>query len=161
MRALPFGASRSVYSFLRVAHSLWWLGCVALKLPWTNFFDDVITLARSEESVSVDVVTRQFFRLLGWGVSEGEKDFPFSEKFKALGIEVDLSAWSSGIARFANTSKRTAELVSTIKTVLESRTFASPSCPSSARPHAVCSCAALGPGFQALSQRSYCPCLFR
>ena len=29
-KALPFGASRSVYSFLRVAHSLWWLGCVAL-----------------------------------------------------------------------------------------------------------------------------------
>ena len=123
MRALPFGASRSVYSFLRVAHSLWWLGCVALKLPWTNFFDDFITLARSEESVSVEVVTRQFFRLLGWAVSEGEKDLPFSEKFRALGIEVDLSAWSSGVAKFANTSKRTAELVSTIKSVLESRSL--------------------------------------
>ena len=123
MRALPFGASRSVYSFLRVAHSLWWLGCVALKLPWTNFFDDFITLARSEESVSVEVVTRQFFRLLGWAVSEGEKDLPFSEKFRALGIEVDLSAWSSGVAKFANTSKRTAELVSTIKSVLESHTL--------------------------------------
>jgi len=123
MRALPFGASRSVYSFLRVAHSLWWLGCVALKLPWTNFFGDFITLARSEESASVEVVTRQFFRLLGWGISEGEKDLPFSEKFRALGIEVDLSDWSSGVARFANTSKRTAELVPTIKTVLESRTL--------------------------------------
>lgn len=30
MLALPFGASNSVYSFLRVAHSLWWLGCKAL-----------------------------------------------------------------------------------------------------------------------------------
>jgi len=123
MRALPFGASRSVYSFLRVAHSLWWLGCVALKLPWTNFFDDFITLERSEESASVEVVTKQFFRLLGWAVSEGEKDLPFSEKFKALGIEIDLADWSSGVARFANTCKRTAELVSTIKNALESRTL--------------------------------------
>ena len=100
-------------------------GWVVLRLSCLGQISSMTLLpwARSEESVSVDVVTRQFFRLLGWGVSEGEKDLPFSEKFKALGIEVDLSAWSSGIARFANTSKRTAELVSTIKTVLESRTL--------------------------------------
>ena len=50
MRALPFGASNSVYSFLRVAHSLWWLGCKALYLTWSNFFDDFITLARAKEA---------------------------------------------------------------------------------------------------------------
>lgn len=31
LHAVPFGASRAVFSFLRVAHSLWWLGCTALK----------------------------------------------------------------------------------------------------------------------------------
>ena len=118
MKALPFGASKSVYSFLRVAHSLWWLGCVALKLPWTNFFDDFITLARSAEAGSVEIVASQFFKLLGWGVSEGDKDLPFATKFKALGIEIDLSEWSSGVAKFANTSKRAAELTATIDSIL-------------------------------------------
>jgi hypothetical protein len=102
-----------------VAHSLWWLGCAALKLPWTNFFDDFITLARTAEAVSVEVVASQFFKLLGWCVSEGEKDLPFSTRFKALGIEIDLSDWSTGVARFANTSKRSAELVATIDAILK------------------------------------------
>lgn len=53
MRALPFGASRSVYGFLRVAHSLWWLGCKVLRILWSNFFDDFITFARAPESESV------------------------------------------------------------------------------------------------------------
>ena len=55
MKALPFGASRSVYSFLRVAHSLWWLGSVALHFIWSSFFDDFVTLARKSESQAVDI----------------------------------------------------------------------------------------------------------
>lgn len=82
MRALPFGASRSVYSFLRVAHSLWWLGCVALKFPWSSFFDDFITLCRKCEA--------------RWLVSEGDKNLPFACTFKALGVEIDCSHWQSG-----------------------------------------------------------------
>ena len=52
---------------------------------------DFITLARTAEADSVEVVASQFFKLLGWCVSEGEKDLSFSTKFKALGIEIDLS----------------------------------------------------------------------
>ena len=55
MRALPFGASRSVYGSLRTAHSLWWLGRKMLKLPWSNFFDDFITLATKPEYANVAV----------------------------------------------------------------------------------------------------------
>ena len=78
MKALPFGASNSVYSFLRVAHSLWWLGCKALRLIWSNFFDDFITLARLQETELVSIAAQQFFKLLGWAVSSGEKDQPFA-----------------------------------------------------------------------------------
>ena len=106
MRALPFGASRSVYAFLRTAHSLWWLGCKILKLTWSNFFDDFITLAREPECDSVSLLVAQFFKLLGWGVSDGEKDLPFSTVFKALGVEIDLTQWRVGRAKFANTEKR-------------------------------------------------------
>ena len=118
MRALPFGASKSVYSFLRVSHSLWWLGCKSLKLVWSNFFDDYITFCRAVESDSVAIAALQFFRLLGWAVSSGDKDLPFSERFKALGVEIDCSKWTSGCVSFANTEKRVKELTETIDEVL-------------------------------------------
>lgn len=126
MRALPFGASRSVYGFLRVAHSLWWLGCKMLKLPWSNFFDDFITLAQDQECDSLSVVINQFFKLLGWAVSAGEKDLPFATKFKALGIEVDLSAWGEGVVRFTNTAQRATELADQIDSIVSKKTLTSP-----------------------------------
>ena len=119
MRALPFGASKSVYSFLRVAHSLWWLGCKALHFTWSNFFDDFITFARSQEAELVAGAALQFFNLLGWLVSLGEKNLPFCEKFKALGIEVDCGNWIGGRVLFANTEKRVCELVATIESALK------------------------------------------
>ena len=124
MKALPFGASKSVYGFLRVAHSIWWLGCKALAIPWTNFFDDFITLAHSSESESLSIIVNQFFKLLGWAVSAGEKDLPFAKKFKALGVEIDLTSWGSGEVRFANTPQRIAELNETISKVLKSKKLA-------------------------------------
>ena len=119
MRALPFGASRSVYGFLRVAHSLWWLGCRALKFAWSNFFDDFVTFARAAEASSVTIASLQFFKLLGWAVATGEKDLPFCSSFKALGVELDLSSWTSGKVFFANTEKRTQELLSSTGEVLD------------------------------------------
>ena len=123
MRALPFGASRSVYGFLRVAHSIWWLGCKALSLAWSNFFDDFITFARSQEADMVSVATVQFFKLLGWGLSLGDKDLPFSNRFKALGVEIDCTRWLDGTVAFANTEKRVQELLATIDAVLSTKTL--------------------------------------
>ena len=120
MKALPFGASRSVYSFLRVAHSLWWLGSVALHFIWSSFFDDYVTLARAGEARALDLAVSQFFKLLGWATSGGDKDLPFDTKFKALGVEVDLSDWSLGKASLRNTAKRVEELVQTIDEILDS-----------------------------------------
>ena len=119
MRALPFGASRSVYSFLRVAHSLWWLGCVSLKFPWSSFFDDFITLCRKSEVPTMEIATKQFFRLLGWLVSEGDKNLPFASTFKALGVEIDCSQWRSGLVLFRNTRKRIDELKTTIEQAMK------------------------------------------
>ena len=123
MKALPFGASRSVYSFLRVAHSLWWLGAVALHFIWSSFFDDFVTLAREGEALALDPAIAQFFKLLGWATSGGDKDLPFDTKFKALGVEVDLGEWRMGKASFRNTAKRVEELVQTIDEILGSGTL--------------------------------------
>ena len=73
----------------------------------------------------MDIAVSQFFMLLGWATSSGEKDLPFDVKFKALGVEVDLSEWQSGKASFRNTTKRVDELVRTITAILESGSMTS------------------------------------
>ena len=40
---LPFGAIKSVHSFLRLARALWWLGAVGCLLFWSSFFDIVFS----------------------------------------------------------------------------------------------------------------------
>lgn len=53
-------------------------------------FDDYITFCRESEVEATEIAARQLFSLLGWQVSSGGKDAPFFEKFKALGIKIDL-----------------------------------------------------------------------
>ena len=93
---------------------------------WSNFFDDFITFARDVESESVAIAAMQFFRLLGWAVSSGEKDLPFSERFKALGVEIDCASWKKGHVWFANTERRVKELADTIDEVLRTGRLTKP-----------------------------------
>ena len=109
--AVPFGATRAVYSFLRVAHSLWWLGCMALGIIWSNFFDDFICFTSEVLTSNTDHTIDLFFRCLGWKYAvDGDKSSEFSENFSALGIEVNLKNFTNGFAEFKNTDRRIAEL---------------------------------------------------
>jgi len=45
MLALPFGSVRSVHSFLRISHSLWYVLVKEFKVLMTNYFDDFISVA--------------------------------------------------------------------------------------------------------------------
>ena len=63
-------------------------------------------------------VVAQFFRLLGWAVSGGEKSLPFSERFKALGVEISLEKYASGVITFENTARRVEGLLSTIGAII-------------------------------------------
>ena len=110
MKALPFGATKSVYSFLRVAHSIWYLGAKCLALIWTSYFDDFVCLSNEEcDTVTSGCVTT-LFSLLGWKVSGGDKDLPFDKTFKALGIQISLNDWTRGSVLMQNTEKRIFEL---------------------------------------------------
>ena len=62
----------------------------------------------------MEIAAQQFFKLLGWAVSLGDKDQPFSHKFKALGAEIDCTGWTNGVVSFANTNKRIEELISSL-----------------------------------------------
>ena len=120
MFALPFGASRAVYGYLRIAHSLWWLAVKCLALMMTHFFDDFITVCRAEESRLVSQVLSNFFGLLGWKVAE-DKDRDFSSEFGALGVWVSFLHFSKGEVRFSNTPGRVLELRQALESLLLER----------------------------------------
>ncbi|CAE7032352.1 unnamed protein product [Symbiodinium sp. CCMP2592] len=121
MKAMPFGSSMAVYAFLRISHSLWFLGAKALLLPWSSFFDDFVTFATTGCSASAEASVTAMFKLLGWAFAEsGEKSNDFAECFQALGIMVDLRACLDGTISFKNTAKRVSEIKAFVGKVLES-----------------------------------------
>ena len=83
--ALPFGATRSVHSFLRVIHSVWALGC-SIAFLWTVYFDDFPVVARDDDATGLADHIPRFFRLLGWQFAEdGPKAEGFGKTFSSLG----------------------------------------------------------------------------
>ena len=112
MKALPFGAVRSVHSFLRIAHSLWYILVKEFKVLVSNYFDDYVALAPSCESLSITSCVHMYFKLLGWSFSEsGEKAPPFNSLFHALGVEIDVSALHTGLVKLGNTESRRKEII--------------------------------------------------
>lgn len=120
LQAVPFGATRSVFSFLRVAHTLWWLGCSQLKIVWSNFYDDFITFSLAENSKNTESSVGLFFDLLGWRYAvDGDKSSEFSISFTALGIVVSLENSLECWVEFCNATKRSEELSQTIQKFVE------------------------------------------
>ena len=77
---LPFGAVRSVHSFLRLARSIWWIGTVGCLLFWSSFFDDYIVFSTPDLARSPELTAAALFKLLGWlFAEEGRKCRPFDE----------------------------------------------------------------------------------
>ena len=119
-KALPFGASKSVYSFLRTSHSLWWLACKALSIVWTLYYDDFVCMSSKALASHTDNCVRAFFFLLDWKFSSsGDKHMDFAEVFTALGVTIQLADCLDGRLTICNTAKRTRELVETIGSVLQ------------------------------------------
>ena len=121
MLAVPFGGSRSVYSFLRIVRVLWWLACKCLFVMWTNFYDDFVTFSLEEDVNVVGSTVELLFDLLGWRFAqEGDKALPFGSVFGALGIQIDLSGFARGFIEFSNTDKRKEDLRILIASILNS-----------------------------------------
>eukprot|EP00435_Cladocopium_sp_Y103_P055104 s1350_g18.t1 len=118
--AAPFGATRSVYSFLRVIHSVWFIGVKALGIVWSHFFDDFVTFCRSVHSNNTAQTVDLLFKLLGWKYAEhGDKATNFASQLGALGVVINLEDARKGMVTFSNTDKRRTELVETITDLLE------------------------------------------
>ena len=63
--ALPFGATGSVTSFLRVSNAIAHIGHVGLDIIWSAFFDDYTAICTESEEDNVTFYIESLFRMLG------------------------------------------------------------------------------------------------
>ena len=114
MRALPFGAVRSVHGFLRVSASLWYLLTKEFLILTTNYFDDYV------EAASITACVHLFFRITGWRFAEtGPKAPDFAELFQAVGISINVTDLHCNVVQFDNIESRKTELVRALTQILE------------------------------------------
>ena len=124
MRALPFGAIKSVHGFLRTALSLWRILVSEFLVLTTSYFDDFVTIGTDSEASNLTGCVQLFFKLVGWRfAATGPKAPDFAEIFSALGVSVNVSGLGEGSVLLDNTENRKLELLSTIDKVVASGTL--------------------------------------
>ena len=120
VQSLPFGATASVSSFLRIAASIKYIGTVGLRLVWTNFFDDYTAVCAEGAAPEVTFCVESLLKLLGVKfAATGPKAPDFTKVFKTLGLVVDLTSSHEGSFTLGHTDRRCAELLESLREVLE------------------------------------------
>ena len=120
MNTMPFGATHSVYCFLRLARCLYSLATRGLYLLTTNFYDDFILAAKPGLCESSKNSMELLFMLTGWLYArDGKKSTAFASHCKALGVEFDFSRSEQRLMAVANTETRRVELVGQISEALD------------------------------------------
>ena len=117
VNALPFGATGSVTSFLRVVMAVWvwFLGLRCLDLVWTCFFDDYTLL--SQEVSSVSFAAKSLFKLLGVQYAQGSKNTEFFKGVKTLGVFLNLDG-ENGLVELGHTDSPKQELSEMLNSIL-------------------------------------------
>ena len=92
--ALPFGASASVFGFLRVSRAIWHLATTFLGIPGCCYFDDFPHYEVDPLCHSSQQAYETLLKILGWKFAEGEKNLPFDVSYNILGATVH-KAWHS------------------------------------------------------------------
>ena len=108
--AVPFGSTKAVYYFWRVARALWTLIVRGITVASTNFFDDFVLLALERDCASSWESFNRLMKVLGWKLSD-DKATDWAQKFEALGVAFDLERATSGFIKVDNTERRREELV--------------------------------------------------
>eukprot|EP00438_Fugacium_kawagutii_P024097 Skav214962 [mRNA] locus=scaffold264:121937:122836:- [translate_table: standard] len=105
MLTLPFGATHSVYSFLRLSRMLYTIATRGLLLMTANFYDDFILASPRDLTSSSSCGVELVFMLTGWEFArDGKKSTEFGPICRALGVEFNLSRSPSFVMEVYNTS---------------------------------------------------------
>ena len=108
-RVLPFGATASVYSFMRVSRSLHRILVTYLNALCTVFFDDFPML---EPSQGAAVLKSAVSAVLN---CQGKKQLKFDSSFIALGALIDLRDLASGEFVVSNKPGRVDKLIELLR----------------------------------------------
>ena len=107
----PFGSVKSLHSFLRVAHSLWAILVKEFAVAWTNYFDDFVTFAKTDEVASVPGSIKFVFEALGWLFAEDG----------TLGVQINVENMHCGVVTIDNTAGRKSDLLQLLDDVISSK----------------------------------------
>ena len=115
-RVLPFGATASVYSFMRVSRSLHHILVTYLNALCTVFFDDFPMLEPSQGASVLKSAVSAVLNCLGfWRDTEGKKQLKFDSSFIALGALIDLRDLASGEFVVSNKPGRVDKLIGLLR----------------------------------------------
>ena len=123
-KTLPFGATQSVFSFLRLARMLHSIASRCLGIMTTNFYDDFLVASPPALKDSADHGMALVFMFTGWEYAkEGKKATEFSSLCDALGVTLDLSASKDHLLRVQNTAARVEDLKRSIAEAVDGRSL--------------------------------------
>ena len=118
---LEFGAVGSVAAFLRISVAIWYVRVRCLGLFWSAFYDDFSVVTRVELQQNTAWACEALFNLLGMKfANSGAKYTPFAEKFKMLGLMMDLSQSGQKKIFLGHTEERASELGEQLQLHLDS-----------------------------------------
>ena len=116
--SLLFGLSASVFSFVRIARSLWFILSKVLHLPLGNYFDDYPVFSTESTASATDSFICEMLDILGWDFArDGAKGADFCSVFNVLGVQMDISCLHQGTVVLANKPDRIEKLMSKLKRV--------------------------------------------
>ena len=70
-------------------------------------------------SANADAAIARLMKIIGWEVKGGDKEFPFSMTFDALGVRFDLTnALPDGLVPIGNKAGKCEDLISEVKNIL-------------------------------------------
>ena len=120
--ALPYGAKGSVWGFNRPARAI---SALIVRIVWIcipNYFDDFVNLEADVLSANADAAIARLMKIIGWEVKGGgDKEFPFSMTFDALGVRFGLrNALPAGLLLIGNKAGKCEDLISDTMIILDS-----------------------------------------
>ena len=105
--ALPFGATGSVYAFVRMSRAIWHVLTTGLRAVISHYFDDYPTLECASGAKVLSLAVESLLDELGWQYAkEGDKALSFGEAFDALGVNFRLERLHLGGLTLQNKSGR-------------------------------------------------------
>ena len=117
--ALPFGASASVFGFLRVSRAIWHLATTFLGIPGCCYFDDFPHYEVDPLCHSSQQAYETLLKILGWKFAEGEKNLPFDVSYNILGATVDMHNHRLGTVSVSNKQGRLEHIASLVRSLKE------------------------------------------